>query len=216
MIVDDDPLVVEALRHFLESAPDLIVVASAADGQEAVEKAGDMCPDVLLMDMQMPRLNGIEATRWLTDNLPDIRVLALSSFATDRYVVHALRAGASGYLVKDAAPEHLAEAVRRTAAGQETISPEVLVHVVREIRDDTAEHRATPAAAAFISPREHDVINLLARGLSNREIASELDLSEATVKSHLARIMAKLGVRDRVQTVIRAYEWGLAELGLPD
>ena len=212
MIVDDDSLIVEALRMFVECADDLTVVGTAPDGLAAIKRVDEVDPDVVLMDMQMPYIDGVEATARIHKSHPDICLLALSSFATDRYVVAALRAGASGYLVKDTRPEELTAAIRRAAAGKQILSPEVIGHVVSMIQQEMRHE--TPAAAKFITEREMDVIKLLARGMSNKEIAENLFLTEATVKSHLARLIAKLGVRDRVQAVIRAYEWNLVDLTL--
>ncbi|MBW3085332.1 Transcriptional regulatory protein LiaR [Austwickia sp. TVS 96-490-7B] len=214
VIVDDDSLVVEALRLFVESAQDLAVVGTASDGLGATKLVAEVKPDVVLMDMHMPYMDGVEATKRIHESHPDVCLLTLSSFATDRYVVAALRAGASGYLVKDTRPEEIIAAIRRAVAGEQTLSPEVVRHVVSAIREETRP--TPPPAARFITEREMDVIKLLTRGMSNKEIAENLFLTEATVKSHLARLIAKLGVRDRVQAVIRAYEWNIADLGLDD
>lgn len=217
VVVDDDALMVEALRIFVESAPDLVVVGDTRNGRAAVELAMKLRPDVMLMDMQMPALDGVGATALVHEKVPDVKILAVSSFATDRYVVRALRAGASGYLVKDTPPAALVQAIRTVARGEATLSPEVMRYVVATIQSDpTTQQHAPTAVTRHLSDREKEIIRLLASGNSNREIAEHLYLSEATIKSHLARIMAKLGVRDRVQTVIRAYEWGLAELRLDD
>lgn len=216
LVADDDALVSSALVTFVEADPGMDVVASAHDGQRAVELASRLHPDVVLMDMQMPVLDGVEATREVISRCPDTRVLALSSFATDRYVVAALRAGASGYVVKDTPPAELLTAIRRIAHGEEVISPIVVKHVLASVREDTPVRHTPDVVAKHLSAREREVITLLSAGRSNKEIADDLHLSEATVKTHLSRIMAKLGVRDRVQTVIRAYEWGIASPRLDD
>lgn len=214
LVVDDDALMLEALRVFVDAAHDMVVVGEARDGHEAVAKALELRPDVILMDMQMPQLDGVEATEIIHEKLMETKILAVSSFATDRYVVRALRKGASAYLVKDTPPTELVEAIRRTLRGDAVLSPQVLRHVVAQIQEEPSSLRAPETVTKHISEREREVIQLLAAGNSNREIAEHLYLSEATVKSHLARIMAKLGARDRVQTVIRAHEYGLAELRL--
>ena len=218
LVVDDDELMREALKSFLEAAPDIDVVGTAGDGVAAVELAERLRPDVVVLDMQMPRQDGVATTRELQKRRPEIRVLAVSSFATDRYVIAALREGASGYVVKDTTPDQLVAAVRRVAGGDETVSPQVLNHLVDAVRASGTAETPTPPETVdrFLSDREREVITLLARGKSNGEIADRLFIAEATVKSHVSRIMSKLNVRDRVQIVIRAHQWGLADLDLDD
>ncbi len=213
LIAEDDLLMLEALRVFVGAAGDMVVAGEAHDGQQAVAKALQLRPDVILMDMHMPGMDGADATGIIHEQLPAATIIAVSSFATDRYVVRALRKGASAYLVKDTPPAQLVEAIRRARRGEAVLSPQVLRHVVAQVREEPAR-RAPDTVSRNISEREREVIQLLATGNSNREIAERLHLSQATVKSHLARIMAKLGARDRVQLVIRAHEYGIAELRL--
>lgn len=216
LIADDDALMLEALQVFVTAAPDMMVIGGARDGGEAVEKALELRPDVILMDMQMPHLDGVAATEIIHEKLPGTKIMAVSSFATDRYVIRALRKGASAYLVKDTPPAELVEAIRRTCRDEAVLSPQVARHVVAQIREEPSTNQAPEIVTKHITERERDVIKLLAAGHNNREIAEHLYLSEATVKTHLSRIMAKLGARDRVQTVIRAHEYRLAELHLED
>lgn len=218
LIVDDDALMREALHMFLTASDRIEVVGTGADGVEAVALAEELHPNVVLLDVQMPRMDGIATTRELVRRFPEVRILVVSSFATDRYVIDALRAGASGYVVKDSRPKDLVDAVLAVAAGEETISPAVVHHLVKSVRDQSPQSSPRPPELVdrHLSEREREVITMLASGNSNKEIADALFVSEATVKSHLSRIMAKFGVRDRVQTVIRAHQWGLAELHLDD
>lgn len=217
LIVDDDPMMLTALRAFVELATDLSVIGEARNGKVAVSQCRALHPDVVLMDMQMPILDGVAAIAQIHQAHPAIGLLALTTFSSERYVVPSLRAGASGYLVKDATPEEIADAIRRVHRGESVIDPQVLQHVVEAVAQ-SGEPRGVPSSAGTLtlSAREREVIECLAQGLSNREIARQMSLTESTVKSHIARISAKLGVRDRVQVVIRAHEWGLARLGLTD
>lgn len=194
-----------ALTVFIRSAPDMEVVGEAADGASAVHVASELHPDIILMDMQMPGMDGIEATRRITDALPDVRVIAVTTFGSAQYVVPALRAGAAGYLVKDTDPPQLVAAVREVLDGSVVISPSVTTALIAAIRDG-AQPTTVDALDAHetLSERELHVVQLLGRGMSNAEIAAELHLSEATVKTHLSHVMSKWGVRDRVQTLIRA------------
>jgi DNA-binding NarL/FixJ family response regulator len=210
LIADDQPVARAGFRTVLEVAPRIEVVGEAVDGQEAVEMSRRLRPDVVLMDIRMPRLDGIEATRML----PDRKVLILTTFGLDEYIVEALRAGASGFLLKDAPVDELIAAVRAVAAGEAQLSPAV----TRQLLDQVA-HRlpaAVPATAgglAELTPREHEVLQLIAGGLSNAEIAEALVISEATVKSHVSSVLAKLGLRSRIQAVIYAYEAGVVKVG---
>jgi DNA-binding NarL/FixJ family response regulator len=209
LIADDHELVRTGFRKILESEPGLEVVAEAADGGEAVEAALLHRPDVVLMDVRMPRLDGIEAARTLSATT---RVLMLTTFDLDEYVFEAIRAGASGFLLKDTPAEELIRAIRVVADGQALLAPTVTRRLVEEFaaRPRPAQR---PEALADLTPRELEVLGLLARGLSNVEIAAELVVGDATVKTHVARILQKLGLRDRVQAVVLAYEAGLVRPG---
>jgi DNA-binding NarL/FixJ family response regulator len=210
LIVDDQALVRVGLRKILESEPETTVVGEAADGEEAVDAARRLRPDVVLMDIRMPMLDGIEATRRIARAQPSTRILILTTFGLDTYVYDALRAGASGFMLKDAPPEEIAAAVRIVASGEALLAPAVTRAVIEEFaRRPPAAAPATPPAVAELTPREQEVLDLLARGLSNPEICERLVISEATVKTHVARILQKLDLRDRIQAVIYAYETGL-------
>ena len=206
LIGDDQPLMRAGFRAVLESTGSMVVVAEAATGEEAVRAATEHRPDVVLMDIRMPGMDGIEATR----RLPGHRVLILTTFGLDEYIVDALRAGASGFLLKDAPTQELIDAVRAVAAGDAVLSTKV----TRQLLDQVA--RKLPAAVrrdggelADLTAREREVLGLLAGGLSNAEIAEALVVAEPTVKTHVSAVLAKLGLRDRVQAVIYAYENGL-------
>jgi DNA-binding NarL/FixJ family response regulator len=214
MIADDQALVRVGLRKILESEPELMVAGEAGDGDEAVARARDLRPDVVLMDIRMPVLDGIEATRRIVAAQPATRILILTTFGLDTYVFDALRAGASGFMLKDAPPEEIAAAVRIVASGDALLAPAVTRAVVEEFaRRPSAIAPAPPPAVEELTPREREVLALLVRGLSNPEICERLVISEATAKTHVARILQKLGVRDRVQAVIYAYESGLVQPG---
>jgi DNA-binding NarL/FixJ family response regulator len=214
LIVDDQALVRVGLRKILESEPDTEVVGEAGDGEDAIEAARRLRPDVVLMDIRMPVLDGIEATRRIVAAQPGARVLVLTTFGLDGYVFEALRAGASGFMLKDAPPEEIAAAVRIVASGEALLAPAVTRSVIDEFaRQPRPAPAGPPAAVAELTPREREVLDLLARGLSNPEICARLVISEATAKTHVARILQKLGLRDRVQAVIYAYESGLVAPG---
>jgi DNA-binding NarL/FixJ family response regulator len=210
LIADDQALVRVGLRKILESDPALTVVGEAGDGEDAVAEARRLRPDVVLMDIRMPVLDGIEATRRIVRAQPGTRVLILTTFGLDGYVYDALHAGASGFMLKDAPPEELVAAVRIVASGDALLAPAVTRAVIDEFarRQPVAEAKV-PAAVAELTPREREVLDLLAGGLSNPEICAQLVISEATAKTHVAHILQKLGLRDRVQAVIYAYESGL-------
>jgi len=210
VIADDQALVRVGLRKILEAEPDLDVVAEAADGEEAVAETRLHRPEVVLMDIRMPVLDGIEATRRIVARQPAARVLILTTFGLDTYVFDALRAGASGFMLKDAPPEELIAAVRLVARGEALLAPAVTRSVIEEFARRPVERSPEPSPAlAELTTRERQVLELLARGRSNPEICAELVISEATAKTHVARILQKLGLRDRVQAVIYAYENGV-------
>jgi DNA-binding NarL/FixJ family response regulator len=215
LIADDQALVRVGLRKILDAEPDLEVAGEAADGEEAIGEAHRLRPDVVLMDIRMPVLDGIEATRRIVKAQPGTRVLILTTFGLDTYVYEALRAGASGFMLKDAPPEEIAAAVRIVASGEALLAPAVTRAVVEEFarRPVPKEPAALPAVISELTPREREVLELLARGLSNPEICARLVITEATAKTHVARILQKLGLRDRIQVVIYAYETGLIAPG---
>ena len=217
-VADDQPLVRAGLRAMIEQADDLVHVGEAGDGRSAVDLARVRRPDVMLMDVRMPGLDGIEATRRITSDPATavVRVVVLTTFDLDDYVYRALRAGASGFLLKDAPPEQVFEAVRVVAAGEALIDPSVTRRLITEFahRPQRAEPREVPALRV-LTDREREVLELVGRGLSNLEIAQRLVVSPATAKTHVARILSKLQARDRAQLVVLAYESGLVRPGLP-
>ena len=214
LIADDQALVRVGLRKILESDGEMTVVGEAGDGEEAITEARFLRPDVVLMDIRMPVLDGIEATRRIVREQAGTRVLILTTFGLDGYVYDALRAGASGFMLKDAPPEEIAAAVRIVASGDALLAPAVTRSVIEEFaRQPTALAPELPHAVAELTPREREVLDLLALGRSNPEICAQLVISEATVKTHVARILQKLGLRDRIQAVIYAYETGLVQPG---
>jgi DNA-binding NarL/FixJ family response regulator len=214
LIADDHELLRDGLRAILDAQDDLEVVAEASDGEETLSQASELQPDVVIMDIRMPRLDGIEATRRLVargEHAP--RVLVLTTFDLDEYVFEALEAGAGGFMLKDAPPTQLADAVRTVARGEALLAPAVTRRLIeRYVRRRPAD---TSLAARFqqLTERELEVLQLLARGLSNAEIGAQLFLSAATVKTHVTRLLAKLHVRDRVQAVVLAYEAGIVQPG---
>jgi DNA-binding NarL/FixJ family response regulator len=214
VIADDQDLVREGLRMMLDAEPDLAVVGEAADGQQALTAARTHDPDVLLMDVRMPELDGIEATRRLVAAGGRARVLVLTTFDLDEYVYRAMKAGASGFLLKDATREQLAAAVRTIAGGESLLAPTITRRLIEDFCKRPPPTAGLPDAVSHLSERELDVLRLLARGLSNAEIAAQLYLSDATVKSHVARILAKLDLRDRAQTIVFAYETGIVRAGV--
>jgi RNA polymerase sigma factor (sigma-70 family) len=212
LIADDQTLVRAGFRKILEADSDIEVVGEAADGLEAVEAARALAPDVVLMDIRMPRLDGLEATRQLVDQAKDgPRVLVLTTFGLEEYVYEALRAGASGFLLKDVPPEQLLGGVHVVARGDALLDPSITRSVIEEFASKPAVRRELAAKLDELTPREREVFSLVARGLSNAEIATELVVSEGTVKTHVAHLLLKLGLRDRVQSVIYAYEAGVVQ-----
>ena len=212
VIADDQELVRTGFRVILDSEPDLEVVGEAADGRQAVEAARASRPDVVLMDIRMPNLDGIEGTRRVTALPAAPRVLILTTFDLDEYVYEALRAGASGFLLKDAGADELLRAVRVVAAGDALLSPTITRRLIEDFARRPAP-RQQPAALAELTPRELEVLRLVARGLSNAGIARELVIGDATVKTHVARIFSKLDLHDRAQAVVLAYESGFVQPG---
>jgi DNA-binding NarL/FixJ family response regulator len=216
LIADDQALVRVGLRKILEAEPETSVVGEAGDGEDAVNEARRLRPDIVLMDIRMPVLDGIEATRRIVAAQPSTRVLILTTFGLDTYVYDALRAGASGFMLKDAPPEEIAAAVHIVARGEALLAPAITRAVIAEFaRQQPTAVSAPPPAVAELTPREQEVFGLLTRGLSNPEICERLVISEATAKTHVARILQKLDLRDRVQAVIYAYETGFVAPGSP-
>jgi DNA-binding NarL/FixJ family response regulator len=216
LIADDQALVRAGFRMILDAEDDLEVVGEASDGLEAVEGTRRSSPDVVLMDIRMPELDGIEATRRVLAAAGDrsVRVLMLTTFDLNEYVYDALRAGASGFLLKDVPPEQLADGIRVVARGDALLAPSITRRLIYEFaRATPAAATAPPAGFDELTAREVEVFKLVARGLSNAEIAAELVVSETTVKTHVARLLMKLGLRDRVQAVVLAYESGIAVPG---
>jgi DNA-binding NarL/FixJ family response regulator len=213
LVVDDQALVRGGFSMILEAEPDLAVVGEAVDGVEATRLAAELTPDVVLMDVRMPRMDGIEATRRITA-AGRARVLVLTTFDLDEYVYDAIRAGASGFLLKDVRPRDLGHAVRTVAAGDSLVAPAVTRRLLAEFTRRPAPGRRAGRLTG-LTERELEVLALIARGWSNAEIAAHLVLSETTVKTHVTRILAKLGLRDRVQAVVVAYETGLVVPGTP-
>jgi len=208
VLADDQPLIRSALRLLLSETPDLRLVGEAATGAQAVTLAERHRPDVVVMDLRMPELDGVAATAAITDTLPDTRVLVLTTFDDDEYVYGALRAGASGFLVKDMALDDILTAIRVVAAGDALIAPSVTRRLVDTLAGRTPAPAPRPSTNG-ITEREREVLTLVGRGLSNTEIAAELFISVATAKAHVARLLTKLDARDRIQLVILAYEFGL-------
>ncbi|MEU4572467.1 response regulator [Nonomuraea sp. ATR24] len=217
LLVDDHALVRKGFRLMLDAQPDLTVVGEAADGDEAVDLATRLRPDVVLMDLHMPGLDGVRATERITGGVPGVRVLALSTFDLDENVVAALRAGADGFLPKDVSPEELVEGVRIVHRGEAAVAPRLLTRLIGAyVRAPRPQRHTAPlhrAGLTGLTDRERQILVLIARGRSNAEIAAELGVSASTVKNHVTSVFAKIGVRDRAQAVIAAYEAGLINPG---
>jgi DNA-binding NarL/FixJ family response regulator len=215
LIADDQALVRGGFRAILDAEPDIEVVAEASDGAEVLELAARHRVDVALMDIRMPRLDGIEATRRLLaePRSPPTRVLVLTTFDLDDYVYEALRAGASGFLLKEVLPEQLAPAVRVVAAGEALLAPSITRRLIERFAHGPVPGRQSEKLLEELTPRELEVLRLLARGMSNAEIAQQLIVGEATVKTHVAHVLAKLNLRDRIHAVVFAYESGLVQPG---
>jgi len=215
LIVDDQELVRTGFRLFLETQPGLAVVGEAGDGEEAIERVRELRPDVVLMDIRMPTMDGVEATAKLTSGAiePAARVLVLTTFDLDEYVFGALRAGAAGFLLKDAPRERLIEAIRVVHSGEALLSPSITRRLIEDFAARSGPIEPPAAVLAELTPREREVLGLVAHGLSNAEIAARLVVTEATVKSHVGAVLLKLGLRDRVQAVVFAYEHGIVVAG---
>jgi DNA-binding NarL/FixJ family response regulator len=214
LLADDQPLLRTGFRMVLGAEEDLDIVGEAGDGAEAVDLARRLLPDVVLMDIRMPRMDGVAATRAIVDARLPVRVLILTTFDLDEYVVGALRAGASGFLAKDVPAEDLVTAIRTVAAGEAVVAPRILKRLLDRFADSLPDPSATPPKALdSLTEREREVLVQVARGLSNAEIASALSVSETTIKTHVGHVLTKLGLRDRVQAVVLAYETGLVRPG---
>ena len=213
LIADDQALVRGGFRLILEAQKDIEVVGEAVDGREALELARELSPDVVLMDIRMPELDGLEATRRLVADDGSPRVVMLTTFGEDDYVYDAMKSGASGFLLKDIRPEQLTEAVRVAAAGDALLAPAITRRLIEDFVRRPAPGSGLPEELSELTERELEVLGLIARGLSNAEIASTLFVSEATVKTHVTHVLTKLHLRDRVQAVVLAYESGLVQAG---
>ena len=209
LVADDQSLVRSGFRMLLDGENDMELVAEASNGLEAVDKAARFAPTVILMDIRMPELDGLEATRRILAEDPAARVLVLTTFDLDEYVFEALRAGASGFILKDEPTERLLEAIRIVAAGEALLSPVVTKRVIAQFT--RLPHRTPPAELAELTEREREVFRLIAKGLSNAEIGEQLFITETTVKTHVTHLLQKLDLRDRVQAVVLAYETGIFE-----
>jgi len=215
LIADDQALVRAGFKMILDAEGDLDVVGEASDGAQAIAMARELEPDVVLMDIRMPEVDGIEATRQVIASAGErpVRVLMLTTFDLNEYVYEALRAGASGFLLKDVPPEQLVAGIRVVAEGEALLAPSITRRLIQEFATATPARTEPPPGLDELTPREVEVFGLVSRGLSNAEIAAELVVSETTVKTHVARVLMKLGLRDRVQAVVLAYESGVAVPG---
>jgi DNA-binding NarL/FixJ family response regulator len=215
LLVDDQALIRAGFRMILDAEEDIEVVGECADGTQAVDSVRRLKPDVVLMDIRMPEMDGIEATRLIADGGGEgaPKVLMLTTFDLDEYVYDALRAGASGFLLKDAPAEQLIDGIRVVAEGDALLAPSVTRRLIHEFSRGAVAQQSAPPELEELTPRELEVFKLIARGMSNAEIAAELIVSETTVKTHVARVLMKLGVRDRVQAVVLAYESGVVAPG---
>ncbi|GIE28416.1 DNA-binding response regulator [Actinoplanes italicus] len=213
LLADDQPLVRAGLAMLLRAEPDVEVVAEAGDGAAAVELTRSVRPDVIIMDVRMPGMDGVAATRQLTEEDSTARVLILTTYHVDEAVYGALRAGASGFVLKDAAPQELVAAVRALAAGEAWLDPAVTRNLLDDLTSRPEPAAPSPAVLAKLTSREQEVLVLMAYGLSNREIAEHLVVGDATIKTHVARVLMKLGLRDRTQAVVAAYQSGLVRPG---
>jgi DNA-binding NarL/FixJ family response regulator len=215
LLVDDQALIRAGFRMILEAEDDIEVVGECGDGVQAIDSVKRLDPDVVLMDIRMPEMDGIEATRRIVgqDGEAPVKVLMLTTFDLDEYVYDALRAGASGFLLKDVPADQLVSGIRLVAQGDALLAPTITRRLIQEFSSSARRREERPAVLDELTPREMDVFRLMARGMSNAEIAAELIVSDATVKTHVARILMKLEVRDRVQAVVLAYESGVVAPG---
>jgi DNA-binding NarL/FixJ family response regulator len=213
MLVDDDELMRKGLRAVLSSDDRIEVVEEAANGRQAVQRARHALPEVVLMDVRMPEVDGIEATEALLADVPESKVVILTTFEEDEYILGALRAGASGFMLKRSSPEELTAAIHTVAAGEALLSPSVTRRVIDRMAAQPLIGEPADPRLDELTPREREVLELIAQGLSNREIAETLVVEESTVKTHVKRVLMKTDARDRVQAVILAYEWGLVAPG---
>jgi DNA-binding NarL/FixJ family response regulator len=211
LIADDQALVRGGFRVLVDSAPDLQVVGEAADGAQAVDLALKTSPDVVLMDLRMPVMDGLEATRQILSQAPGVRVLVLTTFDLDEYVFNALRLGASGFLLKDTPPNDLLQGIRTIAAGENLLSPQVMRRMIEQYVSRPSPDAPAPAQLIGLTEREQEVLKLVARGWSNTEIADQLYVTHATVKTHVSRLLMKLQARDRAQLIVLSYETGLVK-----
>jgi DNA-binding NarL/FixJ family response regulator len=215
LIVDDQSMVRRGFRMIMDAEPDLEVVAEAADGEQALAACRRFTPHVVLMDIRMPTMDGLEATRRILAAPGDVRVIILTTFDIDEYVFESLRAGASGFLLKNSSPEQLVQAVRLVARGDALLDPGVTRRIIERFSELGGGQAESPAALEELTPREHEILQLVAEGLSNAEIAERLVVASGTVKTHVAKVLSKLGLRDRVQVVVLAYQHGLVENQTP-
>ena len=211
LICDDQAIARHGLQMILASAPDLEVVGQAQDGQEAVELTAQLTPDVVLMDLKMPRLNGVQATRRIRSQSPDTQVLVLTTYDADEWVFNAIRAGANGYILKDTPPDQLLSAIRDAAAGKTPVDPAVAGKLFKRVADKPVPQ--TDALVEPLSDRELEIVQLMAGGLTNAEIGAALFLSEGTIRNYISTILGKLGVKDRTQAVVTAIRYGLIDVG---
>jgi DNA-binding NarL/FixJ family response regulator len=215
LLVDDQQLIRAGFRMILDAEPDIEVVGECSDGTQAIDSAARLNPDVVLMDIRMPEMDGIEATRRITARGEGPRILILTTFDLDEYVYDALGAGASGFVLKDTPADHLVAGIRTVAAGEALLAPSVTRRLIEEFSRGGGASRDRAPGLDELTPRELEVLQLMATGLSNAEIAEELVVGETTVKTHVARVLLKLGLRDRVQAVVLAYESGIVTPGRP-
>ncbi|MFI9048294.1 response regulator [Streptomyces sp. NPDC053427] len=213
LIADDQKLIRQSFGIVLNAQPDIEVVAEAVNGEDAIRRIEETSPDVVLMDIRMPVLDGLEATRRITESTPDVKIIMLTTFDVDEYVYEALRAGANGFLLKDSSAHQLAEAVRTVATGGALLDPNVTKRLIEEFSKMGGPRSPRRKRLADLTERETEVLCLIAQGLSNSELAAHLVIAEQTVKTHVSRILVKLGLRDRTQAVVFAYETGLVVAG---
>ncbi|OKI08077.1 DNA-binding response regulator [Streptomyces sp. CB02923] len=213
LLADDQRLIRESFGIVLNAQPDIEVIGEAVDGQDAIDRIAELGPDVVLMDIRMPVLDGLEATHRITRSSPHVKIVMLTTFDEDEYVYEALRVGANGFLLKDSSAQQLAEAVRTVAMGGALLAPTVTKRLIEEFARGEASRTVRRGRVAGLTERETEVLRLIAQGLSNSELAERLVIAEQTVKTHVSRVLVKLGLRDRTQAVVFAYETGLVQAG---